>query len=116
MAARIRADRFNAIKYEAFHGPRGTGVGKRLGSPWVFQWIFKRAWAHFSKNIATTDWSKKQTAKLLYNDPEDWGAMKHGVRHAIGRCLRYFVNQGMLPLYVVNPKSKGTKFYALINK
>ena len=116
MTARIRADRFNAIHYETFNGPSGTRIGKRLGLPLVFEWIFKKAWAHFSKNIATADWSKKQTAKLLYDDPEDWGSMKHGVRHAIGRCLRHFVTQEMLPLYVVNPRSKGTKFYALIDE
>lgn len=116
ITAGIRADRFAAIKYETLNGPGGIAVGKRLGLPWVLQWIFKKAWAHFCENIATVDWSKKQTAKSLFNDPDIWADMKHGIRQAFGRCLRYFVENGMLPLYVINPNSTGTKYYAPVGQ
>ena len=108
----IRQDRFDAMKFESFVGRKGSGVGKRLGHHWVFSWQFQTTWEKVCKGISAADWTKKQTAKSLFNDPEIWSAMKHGIRHAIGRCLRYFVDNGMLPLYVINPKSTGTKYYA----
>lgn len=113
LAAGIRADRFETIKYQTSNGPRGPGVGKTLGRPWVFKWIFQEMWQRACNNIATADWSVKQSTKSLYNDADTWCDMKHGVRQAYGRCLRYFADHQMLPLHVINPKATGTKYYAL---
>jgi hypothetical protein len=32
-------------------------------------------------------------------------------RIKLGRCIKYFVDHGMLPLKVANPKKKGKRFY-----
>lgn len=116
IAAGIRHALFAAIKYEKRSGPNGPMVGKYLGRPWVFKWIFEKAWARMCAEIVTADWNKKQTTKSLYNDPDSWLDWKFGVRQAFGRCLRYFVDNKMLPLKVLNPLARGTKYYGLIDQ
>lgn len=111
----IRADRFEAIQYEKTTGPKGSSVGKRLGCAWVFRHIFQATWDRICNSSATADWSKHQTAKSLYDDP-NWCSLGFGHRIAIGRCLRHFVNNGMLPLQVINPQSTGTKYYSPIHR
>jgi hypothetical protein len=111
----IRHDLFADIQYERSMSKKGLAIGKRLGRPWVFQWIFNAAWKHFSAAIANADWRVKQCSKSLFGDAAEWGDFKFGIRQAFGRCLRYFVDQGMLPLRLVNPNATGTKFYTLIS-
>ena len=110
----VRDDFFIALKYGKRNGKKGPSTGITLGRHWVFEWIFRSAWGRFTTGLATADWSKPQTAQYLYNDP-DWTSMNFGVRIAIGRCLRFFVNHEMLPLKVINPHSTGTKLYMPIN-
>lgn len=114
-AAGIRNDLFETTEFDTRHGPKGSSVGKKLSSHWVFKSVFLASWQRICQGIETADWGKRQTAKSLYNDVT-WPKMSVGLRIAIGRCLRYFVDNGMLPLYVVNPQSTGTKFYAPANR
>lgn len=99
------------IEFEVRDGPRGPSVGKQMGYHWVFKNIFQTAWYRFCAAIESADWTKPQTAKSLFDDP-NWVNMGFGFRIALGRCLRYFVNHAMLPLRVLNPDSSGTKKYA----
>jgi hypothetical protein len=112
-SSQIRDDLFDAIKFGPGNKP-GRDLGKHLGKPWVFKWIFQKAWKRFSTAIACADWSIKQCSKSLFGDDAEWVNINHGVRQAMGRCLRYFVDHGMLPLRVINPDATGTKYYALI--
>ena len=113
IAALIRQERFEAIKYGPGNRP-ALDHGKRLGRPWVFKWIFELTWQRICSAIGDADWSVKQSSKSLFGDQVEWGNINHGIRQAIGRCLRYFVDQGMLPLRVLNPDATGTKYYGLI--
>ena len=109
----IREDLFDAIKYGPGKKP-GRDIGKYLGRPWVFKWIFQTAWEKFSTAIASANWSVKQSSKSLFGDEAGWKKYGEGTRQAIGRCLRYFVDHGLLPLRVLNPDATGTKYYGLI--
>ncbi len=111
----IRDDLFKAMRYSKRSVKNGPGTGLDLGRHWVFEEQFRAAWARLCAGLATADWSKPQTARSLYNDP-DWESMKFGVRIAIGRCLRFFVKREMLPLKVINPQATGTKLYMPINQ
>lgn len=112
----IRDDLFAAIKYENRKGKSGTVIGMELGGHFVFRWIFQEAWKHISVGIVTADRCKFHTAKSLFNDADAWARFEKNESIAIGRCLRYFVDHGMMPLSVVNPNETGTKLYALTNR
>lgn len=77
--------------------------------------IFVQSWEQFQQSLETADWSKKHTAKTLFDSP-NWERMTFGSRIAIGRVLRFFVDNGWLPLRVANPKSSGTKRYELVEQ
>ncbi len=84
--------------------------GKRLTRHWIYKALFLQCWQRFRASLATVDWTKKQTAQSLFNVPY-WQSMNFGTRIAIGRVLRYFVDNGWLTLVVLNPTASGTKHY-----
>ena len=104
----------SSIEFEVRDGPWGTSVGKMLGWQWVFKDIFENALIRFDATLPTLDWSKPQTSKSLYNDP-DWPEKKLVRRFAIGRCLRFFADRELLPLRCINPRATGTKKYVRVN-
>lgn len=110
LTANVRHDLFMALRFAKRSGKKGPSTGLDLGRHWVFEGQIRTAWERIRAGLATADWSRPQTAESLFNDP-NWKSMKFGVRIAIGRCLRFFVNHGMLPLKVINPYSTGTKQY-----
>jgi hypothetical protein len=110
----VRDDLFESLKYDKPNCKKGQVSGRYLSRHFVFEWQFRTSWEKICAGLTTVDWSKPQTAKSLYNYP-GWNSMKFGMRIAIGRCLRFFVNQGMLPLRVINPNATGTKRYLPIN-
>lgn len=114
-AAVIRADRFAVTKFETRQGKGGPMDGLQLGRNFVFKDIVETGWQTFRTAIEGADWTKPQTAKSLFNDP-NWDRLSFGRRIAIGRCLRYFVDHEMLLLGLLNPESTGTKKYSLIER
>lgn len=110
----VRDDLFVALGYAKRNCKTGPSSGLDLGHHWVFEAQIRTAWTRICAGLASADWSKPQSAKALYNDL-GWTSLKCGVRIAIGRCLRFFVNHEMLPLKVINPHSTGTKLYMPIN-
>jgi hypothetical protein len=106
-------DLTDLMKFDASYWRGAVCEGKRLGWHWIYKALFVKGWTQFKASIATVDWSKKQTAQSLFNVP-NWRNMKFGTRIAIGRVLRYFVDNGWLPLVVLNPKATGTKYYGWI--
>ena len=113
ISARIRTDRFEAIKYEKRSGKNGTVIGMQLSAHFVFERIFQDTWKHISVSVVTANRCKFHTAKSLFNDPEVWDGYDKGIHIAIGRCLKYFVENNMLPLHCVNPHISGAKLYAV---
>lgn len=114
--AGIRHDFFSAIQYQKRKGRKGTVIGMQLGAHFVFRWVFQDAWKHISASIMTANRCDFHTAKSLFNDAEAWAGLETKEAIAIGRCLRYFVDSKMLPLFCMNPHATGTKFYMVIDR
>lgn len=112
----IRTDRFEAIEYIKHPGRKSTAIGLQLGAHFVFKWIFQDAWNHISGNIATADRFKFYTTESLFNDADAWAGFGTPIRIAIGRCLRYFVDNEMLPLFCVNPHATSAKLYMVVSQ
>jgi hypothetical protein len=110
----VRDDLFLALKYAERDTKYGPSKGLDLGRHFVYDGQFQSAWKRICAGLASADWTKPQSARALYNDP-CWESKSFGARIAIGRCLRFFVNHGMLPLQVINPQATGTKLYMPIN-
>lgn len=111
ITAGIRTDLFDAIKYEIRSGKNGSVIGLELSAHFVFWWIFQDAWKHLSASVVTADKCKLYTAKSLFKDMEGWNRYEKGIHIAFDCCLKYFVENNMLPLHCVNPTSCGTKSY-----
>jgi len=110
----VRDDLFMALKYAKRDTKYGPSRGLDLGHHFVFDGQIRSSWESIRAALATADWTKPQSAKSLYNDPS-WESKTFGARIAIGRCLRFFVNHGMVPLKVINPQATGTKLYMPIS-
>ncbi len=114
ITSRIWTDRFEAIKYEKRRsGKNGTVIGLELSAHFVFKRIFQEAWKHLSVSVVTANRCKLHTAKSLFKDMEGWDEYDAGIHIAFGRCLKYFVENNMLPLHCVNPHISGAKLYAV---
>jgi hypothetical protein len=98
------------MKFDTSHWKGEPCEGKRVGLHWISKALFVKCWQQFQPNIKTADWTKKQTARSLFNVPS-WTSTSFGTRIAIGRVLRFFVKNEWLPLKVLNPKATGTKQY-----
>jgi hypothetical protein len=101
------------MEFDKGYGKYGPCEGKRLNHHWIFRSLFLTCARRFQENLERVDWSKKQSSQTLFDSP-DWKRMKVGTRIAIGRILRYFVDNGWLPLRVTNLKVRGTKYYERI--
>lgn len=87
------------------------GLGRYLKGVWVPKGEFTLIARKAAASIPTLDWTRKQTAKAIFADPA-WNDMPVGKRIALGRVLCHFVEQGLLPLRLANPKQKsGSKQY-----
>lgn len=87
--------------------------GLSLGGHWVEQGYFELAWRLVCAHFSRVDWSRKQTAESLCNDP-DWKDRRRGDRLKLGRCIKYFADNGMLPIWVCNPGKSGKLKYHLL--
>lgn len=99
----IRQDLFDAIRYEKRQNSHGPATGLQLSAHFVFKWIFKDAWSHISVGVTKVNPYKYHSTKSLFNDAAAWEGHETSTRIALGRCLVYFVREGMLPLECGNP-------------
>jgi hypothetical protein len=104
---------FKEIKFEMHMSRYWHELALLLsGKYWVPKSDVLLAWNHFSKAGLPEDYRTQVDAQILFGEPEAvWKAMKVGKRIALGRCLKYFVDNGMLPLRLANPGKKGKKKY-----
>ena len=111
--SRIRQDLLDAIKYENRQGKHGDAIGKQLGAHFVFKWIFQDTWRRVAASIDTANKCKFHTAESLFNDATAWAEYHKPIRIAIGRCLAYFVENEMLPLFCVNPHASNKQYMVI---
>jgi hypothetical protein len=87
------------------------GLGIWLpGGYWAIKKWFETARTLIQDEWASLDWTVPHSAETLCNS-EKWRAYDVRERIKLGRCIKYFVDHGMLPLKVANPKKKGKRFY-----
>ena len=103
--------KFEDIEFESRRGVDRSTLGLWLpGKYWVEKVLFKEAWTRIWKACPTGVWQGTQTTETLCEDP-DWRARDCGVRIKLGRCVKYFVSEEMLPLKLSNPGKKGKRKY-----
>lgn len=117
VASAIRHDLFARLEYRMPQGsPNGPAGLQVTPINFVHKWIVQKSWACFSATLSVCDQTAVWSAKKLFNDAQAWEGYSKGVRQSIGRCLRYFVDHGMLPLHCINDHMQGGKLYVLVRK
>ena len=87
---------------------------------WVMKSTFLTAYAAILENWSNIDWKVRQTAKTMVGKAH-WGApAERGLIQAMGRCVRSFADNDMLPLQVVlarkrngDPYKGGRRLYVI---
>lgn len=102
---------FSDIEFIENGGRYGSPLGLNVRGYWVQKCLFDLMWQRASETLPTLDFSKKQTIVTIFGDRELWVSQKFGVRIALGRCLKYFADHGLLPIRVANLNKKGTRRY-----
>ena len=103
--------KFEDIDFYERAGSINHEVGIHLKGRWVPKKNFETVWKGALMEISKLDWTHPQTAETISGVP-DWKKLPVGYRISLGRCLKYFVDEGMLPLRIANPEKKGTRKYA----
>ena len=70
----------------------------------------KMALSNALMHIDGIDWTQKVAASAFF-DKEDWEGFVFGKRLALGRCIKFFCDEGLLPIKVTNPGKKGRRYY-----
>jgi hypothetical protein len=105
---------FNDIDFYERGGTCKPVYGLHLYGYWVEKTFFETAWTHALEQLPRLDWKVPQTSETICISTY-WQAQQIGDRLRLGRCVKYFVDQGMLPLQVANPGKKGKKKYSRKN-
>ena len=105
-----RAMTFEDIPFRDRPGTMGQTTGILLGGHWILRWQVEFAWRQLLLNLPSMNLSVQRTTKFLLQD-DSWASRKIGVRIGLGRCVRYFVVNRMIPLRLANPGKKGPRKY-----
>lgn len=100
------------MKFEEidFYKREGYGIGHHARGCWVGKKTFEIMWERASVSVHQVDWSELQTAETLYGKNE-WRDVKFGRRFTLGRCLRFFEDNDILPIETANKGKKGKRKY-----
>lgn len=82
------------------------------GGYWVEQQMFEVAWFQAIESIDLLVPGKRYSAEDVCN-PALWGRLWRSEAIMLGRCLKYFVVNGLLPLIEANAGKRGKRMYAL---
>ena len=102
---------FSDIKFLEHNWRYESSVGLYIRGYWVPKSLIDLMWASAVESLPTLDWSRKQGVVTIFGNKKNWVSLSIGVRIALGRCLKYFVAQGMLPISEANPGKKGPRKY-----
>ena len=102
---------FKEIEFKEGTGKYASTVGMYLpGRVWVLKPTVGFAWAFAQRGLNAKDGESILTTASLYG-LEKWRQLKMRRRFPLGRCIKYFVTEGMLPLRELNPGKGGTRKY-----
>ena len=93
-----------------FYEREGYGVGRHVRGCWVGKSSLEIMWQHASIAISQLNLSEQQTTETLFGKTE-WRDVEFKRRLSLGRCLRFFVDNNMLPIKIANEGKKGKRKY-----
>ena len=99
------------INFIKRQGCYGSSEGLNIRGYFVSRSLVELMWAQAAKSLPTLDWSRKQDVRTVFGDKDLWLSQRIRVRIDLGRCLKYFVDQHMLPMREANPGKKGPRRY-----
>lgn len=103
---------FEDIKFVRRGGSLAVDLGLYLPGPfWVYHHTVLEAWVQARTSLPTLNRLADFKTKMLW-DERVWNSFPSGKQLALGRCIRYFADNDMLPYQLLNPgKKTGTKRY-----
>ncbi len=90
--------------------PQRSGLGMNVRGYWVEIHIFELTKKLINASFDQLPCDKKLEVSDICSDL-NWNNWKYGLRLKIGRCLKHFVDQGMLNLTLMNSGKKGPRRY-----
>ena len=108
----MNAEQFNSITFND-RNDRYAQMGRHLKGVFVPKQEFELMWRRASDSLPNLSTSSRLTAKAIYAD-HSWDTFPLGKRIALGRVLCFFVEQGVIPLRLVNPDKRGPRKYVRI--
>lgn len=88
----------------------GHELGIKIRGYWVRKSTFEVTQKLLEKNLPLLTWEKPLQSRDICCH-KDWDSWRVSLRHNIGRCVRHFSEEGMLPLRIVNPDKGGPRRY-----
>jgi hypothetical protein len=105
--------RFEDIHFDARDSRTVKWFGRYLpGWYWAPKEMFAVAWHQTCDGIALLEPGKRYSAEDLC-DPHFWNTLWGGEPYMLGRCIKYLVVNGYLPLVEANAGKKGKRMYVL---
>lgn len=77
-------------------------------------WFINRVYAQVIATLPQLNSACRQTAKRMCGS-EMWKSLSRGQRSRAGRCVKILADAGYLPLLLLNPERRGTKFYLVLD-
>jgi len=107
--------KFEDIKFYEHSNSKVAELGLHTpGGYWVPKHVFDEVWARVGECLLWHVGAYPITTAVMYGT-EDWKLLPIGFRLKLGRCVKYLVDQEILPLRVANPNKGGTRKYASIS-
>ena len=106
--------KFEDIEFYERAGSSDHELGRHVGRFWDPKKNYETVWNGALVEIPKLDWTPNQTVRTI-SGVQDWENKRLGYRFSLGRCLKYFVDEEMLPLRIANPGNKGTRNYGRTN-
>jgi hypothetical protein len=104
---------FPDIRFEVRPGHTAAWLGRYLpGGYWGDKEMFEVAWFQASESVDMLEPDKCYSSKDLCNQ-DLWKILRGGEPYLLGRCVKFFVTHGMLPLIEANPGRMGKRRYIL---
>lgn len=94
------------------HGGKfGCQIGMFMpGGFWVPKCDIVMAWRNAKVRFESIAWTQKVGADAFF-EKQEWKEFPFGKKLALGRCIKFFCVEGLLPIEVANPGKKGRRYY-----
>jgi hypothetical protein len=106
-------DHFDDISFYSRAGFNAAHLGRYLpGGYWGLKEYFALAWSQAADAIDALEPGRRYAAEDLCGTGL-WARLWLREALLLGRCVKFFVTHGLLPLIEANPDKKGKRMYVL---